>query len=286
MIQVNIKSNNSFYYTNRHLNRIILSMFNNKNYHLFFVMIVFIYSLQSCTSAKKVIYFNDLKDTVKGSLGNAQYIFENPIQKNDQLWITVGGSNPLDLVTLNSANGTITGSSSSTGESSIGYLVEADGKIQLPYTGRVNAEGLTRLQLQDTLTQLFKNYTKNPIVSVRFLNYKFSVMGAVRNQGRFNMQNERTTILEAISMAGDLTDLGKRENVLVVREVNGERNYARLNLLSKDIFKSPYYYLKTNDVVYVEPVRASFITRSGVPQYMAILAVGLSLITTIVYFTK
>jgi len=250
------------------------------------VMIVFAYSLQSCTSTKKVIYFNDLKDTVKGSLGNAQYIFENPIQKNDQLWITVGGSNPLDLVTLNSANGTITGSSSSTGESSIGYLVEADGKIQLPYTGRVNAEGLTRLQLQDTLTQLFKNYTKNPVVSVRFLNYKFSVMGAVRNQGRFNMQNERTTILEAISMAGDLTDLGKRENVLVVREVNGERNYARLNLLSKDIFKSPYYYLKTNDVVYVEPVRASFITRSGVPQYMAILAVGLSLITTIVYFTK
>ena len=249
-------------------------------------MIVFVYSLQSCTSPKKVIYFNDLKDTVKGSLGNAQYIFENPIQKNDQLWITVGGSNPLDLMALNSATGTGTASSTSLSESSIGFLVEADGKIKIPYIGKVKAEGLSRLQLEDTLTTLFKDYTKNPVVNVRFLNYKFSVMGAVRNQGRFNMPNERTTILEAISMAGDLTDLGKRENVLVVREVNGERNYARVNLLSKDIFKSPYYYLKTNDVVYVEPVKASFITRSGVPQYMAILAVGLSLITTIVYFTK
>ncbi len=271
---------------NLHLNRIILSMLKNKNYYLFFVMIVFAYLLQSCTSTKKVIYFNDLKDTVKGSLGNAQYIFETPIQKNDQLWITVGGSNPLDLMALNSATGTGTASSTPLSESSIGFLVEADGKIKIPYIGKVKAEGLSRLQLEDTLTTLFKDYTKNPVVNVRFLNYKFSVMGAVRNQGRFNMPNERTTILEAISMAGDLTDLGKRENVLVVREENGERKYARVNLLSKDVFTSPYYYLKTNDVVYVEPVKASFITRSGVPQYMAILAVGLSLITTIVYFTK
>ena len=249
-------------------------------------MIAFAYVFQSCTSSKKVIYFNDLKDTVKGSLGNAQYIFETPIQKNDQLWITVGGSNPMDLIALNSANGTIAGSSVNLSQSSLGYLVEADGKIQLPYVGRVHVEGVTRLQLEDTLTQFFKEYTKNPVVNVRFLNYSFSVLGEVKNGGRYTMYNERTTILEAISMAGDLTEFGMRNNILIVREVNGVRNYARVNLLSKDLFTSPYYYLKTNDVVYVEPVKAKFITRTGVPQYLSIIAIGVTALYTILLLSK
>ncbi|MEP7106907.1 MAG: polysaccharide biosynthesis/export family protein [Ferruginibacter sp.] len=259
-------------------------------YHLLFAAIIIAaFNMQSCVTTKQVVYMNDLNDTTAGSLNNAQRVFENPIQKNDQLWITVGGSNPLDLIALNSANGTIpatSGSSSNVSGAALGFLVEADGKIQIPYIGKVQAEGLTRLQLQNALTELFKDYTKNPVVNVRYLNYNFSVMGEVYNRGRFNMPNERTTILEALSMAGDITDLGKRDNVLVVREVNGERNFARINLLSKDLFKSPYYYLKTNDVVYVEPVRAKFINRTGVPQYLGIVAVGLSLLITIINLSK
>ncbi len=229
----------------------------------------------------------DLKDTASGSLGNAQSAFENPIQKNDQLWISVGGSNPLDLVALNSANGVGSGGAANViSGAAIGYLVEADGKIKIPYVGKVQAEGLTRLQLESSLTDLFKDYTKNPVVNVRFLNYNFSVMGEVKSGGRFTMVNERTTILEAIGIAGDLTDLGRRDNVLVVREVNGKRNFERVNLLSKDLFNSPFYYLKTNDVVYVEPVKAKFISRKGVPQYLAIAAVGLSLLITVINLRK
>jgi polysaccharide export outer membrane protein len=133
---------------------------------------------------------------------------------------------------------------------------------------------------------LFKDYTKNPVVNVRFLNYYFSVLGEVSNKGRFNMQNERMTLLEAISMAGDLTEYGKRDNILVVREIDGKRNFARVNLLSKNLFNSPYYYLQTNDIVYVEPVKSKFITRKGVPQYLAIAAVGLSLLLTIINLRK
>lgn len=243
----------------------------------------------SCTTTKQVTYLYDLKDSTAGSLNKAQNAFENLIQKNDQLWITVGGSNPLDLMALNSANGLGSGVNATLAPSTgaaIGFLVEADGKIKIPYIGKVQAEGLTRLQLENTLTELFKDYTKNPVVNVRFLNYSFSVLGEVKNSGRFNMVTERATILEAITMAGDLTDLGKRENVLVVREVNGERNFARVNLLSKDLFKSPYYYLKTNDIVYVEPVKAKFINRTGVPQYLSIVAVGLSLLITIINLRK
>ena len=187
------------------------------------------YTTISCTTTKQVIYFNDLKDSVKGNLLNAETVFENLIQKNDLLSITVGSSNPLDLPVLNAGNGmtTGTGTASTVGGASTGYLVEADGTIKIPYVGKVLAQGLTRLQLEDTLTQIFKDYTKNPIVNVRFLNYSFSVLGEVGARGKFNMPTERTTILEAISIAGDLTEIAKRDNILVVREVDGKRNYAR-----------------------------------------------------------
>ena len=263
-------------------------MVHINKYRLFFAALVIMaaFSISSCTSTKQVVYLNDLKDTL-GEANKAQTVFETPIQKNDQLSVTVGGSNLSDLLTLNSASGSASGGGTSAGGlAAIGYLVEGDGAIKIPYIGKVQAEGLTRMQLEDTLTQLLKDYTKNPVVNVRFLNYNFSVMGEVTSRGRFAMPNERMTILEAISMAGDLTEFGKRENILVVREVNGKRNFARVNLLSKNLFNSPYYYIKTNDVVYVEPVKSKFITRKGVPQYLAIAAVGLSLLLTIINLRK
>lgn len=255
-------------------------------YRLYIAIIVFAaYSLGACTTAKQVVYLYDLKDTASGSLANAQTQFENRIQKNDQLSVTVGGSNSADLLTLNSASGP-TGTSAAISAGALGYLVEADGKIKLPFIGKIQAEGLTRIALENTLTELFKDYTKNPVVNVRFINYTYSVMGEVVSRGKFNMANERTTILEAIGQAGDITEFGKRDNVLIVREVNGKREFGRVNLLSKDIFKSPYFYLKTNDIVYVEPVKSRFISRKGVPQYLAIAAVGLSLLLTIINLRK
>ena len=225
----------------------------------YLLMVPVVIHLFSCTAPRKVIYAYDLKDTTAGSLSKARYTFENRIQKNDQLSITIGGSNASDLIALNSANG-ITGGLANI-PISTGYLVEADGKIQLPFLGRVQAEGLTRLQLEDVLTDSFKLYTKNPVVNVRFLNYDFSVLGEVAHPG-------------------------KRHNVLIIREENGKRDFARINLLSKDLFLSPYFYLKTNDVVYVEPVKAKFITRSGVPQYLGVAAVGISLLITILNVTN
>jgi polysaccharide biosynthesis/export protein len=252
-------------------------------------ILIFISFFYACTPTKKVVYLNDLTAADSTALQAAKNVFETPIQKNDQLWITVGGSNPQDLTVLNSGSGLLSavgGNLGGTGNSIIGYLVEADGTIKVPYVGRIKAEGQTRLQLEDTLTQLFKEYTQNPVVNVRFLNYAYTVLGEVNRPGRFNMTTERVTVLEAISMAGDISYLGKADNVLVIREQNGERVYAKVNLLSKEIFSSPYYYLKTNDVVYVEPVRAKFIARAGVPQYLSLVAVGLSLVLTVINLTK
>ncbi|MDN3658913.1 polysaccharide biosynthesis/export family protein [Ferruginibacter paludis] len=252
-----------------------------------FLLILLYCALFSCTSSRQVIYLNDLKDTTaKSNINQAQTEFQNLIQKNDQIAITVGGSNPLDLPILNSGNAVVSVAGGLPAGGVTGYLVEADGSIKIPYVGKLQAEGLTRLQLEDTLTQLFKEYTKNPIVNVRFLNYYFSVMGEVTIRGRFNMPNERITILEALSVAGDITEFGKRDNILVIREVNGKRNFARVSLLSKDLFNSPYYYLKTNDIVYVEPIKSKFIARKGVPQYLGLAAVGLSLLLTIINLRK
>lgn len=251
------------------------------------VVIFFTFSMMSCVSSKKVVYLNNLSDTTAGGLRNARTDFEAPIQKNDLLSIAIGGSNAEDLVALNSGSGVIPGSTGGgTSSASIGYLVESDGKIQLPFLGRVKAEGLTRLQLEDTLTTMLKDYTKDPVVNVKFLNYGYSVLGEVNHPGRFDMNNERTTVLDAISMANDLTIFGKRNNILVIREVNGKREFGRLDLLSKDIFKSPYFYLKTNDVVYVEPVNSKFFSRSGTPQYIGIAAAGITLLLTLLNLSK
>jgi polysaccharide export outer membrane protein len=260
-------------------------MINNRL--TFLVFTIFVGSLVSCVSSKKVVYFNNLNDTLQAGLKNAKANFETPIQKNDLLAIAIGGSNPEDLTILNSGSGNIPGAVANGNSSkSIGYLVEADGKIQLPFLGRIQAEGLTRLQLEDTLSDMLKDYTKNPVVNIKFLNYGFSVLGEVLRPGHFDMTNERTTILDAISAAGDLTTLGKRNNILVIREVNGKREFGRLNLLSKDAFKSPYFYLKTNDVVYVEPVSAKFLTRTGAPQYIGLVAAGITLLLTLLNFSK
>ncbi len=245
-------------------------------------IIVLTLSFVSCVSPSKVVYLNNLADSASAALHKARTNFDNPIQKNDLLSISVGGVNYEDLSVLNSGSGIIPGATAGAAASkSIGYLVEADGKIQFPFLGRIQAAGLTRLELEDTLTSKLKDYTKDPVVNVKFLNYSYSVLGEVTHPGKFEMDNERTTVLEALGSAGDLTVFGKRDNILVIREVNGERKFGRINLLSKDVFQSPYYYLKANDVIYVEPVRTRFFSRSGITQYISIIAAGVTLLLTL-----
>jgi polysaccharide biosynthesis/export protein len=263
----------------------------NRNFLLLFIAATLGIHLISCTGPNKMAYMRDITDTAAGSLSRAVNIFESPIQKNDQLWITIGGTNMEDLLLLNSGSGIVQGSNISptvAGSNApvMGYLVERDGNIKLPYLDKVKAEGLSRMELENYITEKMKDYTKNPVVNVRFLNYRITVIGAVKVPGNFSIPTERVTVLEALGLAGDLTVFGKRDNVLVIREVNGERTFGRMNLGSKALFNSPYYYLKTNDIVYVEPSKASSINRERVPQYVGMAAGVLSLITTIIVVTK
>lgn len=264
-------------------------MFQIKNNILCFVVVCV--TFVSCTTSKQIVYMNDLKKDSSNfsSLLKAKVNFENKIQKNDLLWITVGGSNILDLPPINSGMGIPAGGAGVLGQaggSSIGFLVESDGSIKIPYLGKIQAEGLSRVQLEEKLFVELKEYTKDPVVNVRFMNYKVTVMGEVQRPGTINLPTERITILEAIGMAGDLTILGQRSEVLIIREQNGVREIGRLNLLSKNLLLSPFYYLQNNDLVYVEPAPAKFFARERIPQFLTLAASSLSLLLTIVTLTK
>ncbi len=134
-----------------------------------------------------------------------------------------------------------------------GYLVDELGFINLPIIGQIKAAGMTRQALMDTLMPIYATYLTNPVINIKIMNYRVSVLGDVRAPGVKLVSNERITILEALALAGDLNPTANRKNILVIRETNNQRMEYRLDITSKNIFTSPAYYLEQNDVVYVEP---------------------------------
>lgn len=150
------------------------------------------------------------------------------------------------------------GSATSGGQRLLGYLVDQNGDIDFPILGQLHVEGLTRMQVTELIKQklISEDLIKDPIVTVQFLNFKVSVMGEVARPGTFDISGDRITLLEALSMAGDLTIYGRRDRIAVIREKDGKRLILYHDLRSSDIFQSPCYYLQQNDIVYVEPNKA------------------------------
>lgn len=235
--------------------------------------------LSSCTGKKKMIYF---QGNISNSETNKNY---NPIiNKDDLLSVTIMGIDaetvkPFNLPVQNIANN-LGGYTQGT-PPPLGYLVDPEGYIELPVIGRVKVVGLTRSIVIDTLKHRLKPYITNPTVLIRVLNYKVTVLGEVRNPGTFTIPNERITLPEALGIAGDLLITGKRQNVLVVRDVDGKKTEYRVDLTSKELFSSPVYYLNQNDVVYVEPNRTKINSSVINPANAGIVISAVSLIVTV-----
>jgi polysaccharide export outer membrane protein len=164
---------------------------------------------------------------------------------------------------------------------STGYLIDAAGEIAFPIIGKLKMAGLSRLAATEMIKEKLKPYINNPIVNIRVLNYKVTVLGDVKNPGTFTIPNERITLLEALGLAGDMLITGKRENVLVIREVEGKKTEMRIDLTSRQLYSSPAYYLHQNDVIYVEPnktkINSAAMNASNVGIFIAIL----SMLTTV-----
>lgn len=220
----------------------------------------------SCRTNRNLVYFNNLPpggDTAqivnkmtpkieKGDILNISITTLSP--EYNQLFNT--GAVPQPPVATQSPS-TLSGTSSPLSNTPditrSGFLVDENGQVNLPVLGKIEVAGLTRKEAQDKITAEVTKTAKDPIVNIRFLNYKVTVIGEVTRPGSFTVPDERVNVLEALGMAGDLTPYAIRENILVIREKEGTRTMQRINLADKNVFNSPYFYLQQNDVVYVQP---------------------------------
>ena len=253
-----------------------------KNFCRFVLFLtVIILGLTSCTTSKKIIYFQNLDDAELKPL-NTEY--EAVIKKDDRLTIVVSGPDkqvcaPYNL-TLNemSPTGSIVNSGNPE-QATLGYLVDANGDIDFPILGKIHVEGMTRNALAEYLTAEIGKDVKEPIVYVSFRNYKITILGEVRNPGTYTIDSEKINILQALGYAGDLNLTAKRQDILLLREVDGVLTHNRIDLRDKDILESPYFYLQQNDVLYVLP---SATRVASATTATAIWSVILSSITTMI----
>jgi len=210
--------------------------------------------MSSCNTSKEIIYLQDVRLESPEEIKAAETI---TIEPKDMLSIVVSSSQPdaarifnLPIMATQASNGDLMYDSYLNG-----YVVDGDGYIDFPVVGKIKASGLNRWQLQDRIMETLrdKKLLDDPVVTVDFMNFKVSILGEVTAPGTYSIKSDKVSVLEAIAMARDLTIYGKRDEVYVIREEGGQRHSYKLDLRSSDIFDSPAYYLKQNDVIYVQP---------------------------------
>lgn len=218
-----------------------------------FLLLQILFYSTSCVNTKNSTYFNNAVDT---TFLQSTTAIESLIQKNDILSISISSLNMEASAVFNTTNNFVISSANATGNNtqSSGYLVNSDGYIQLPILGNIKAEGLTKKQLKENITEVLlnKKLLVDPIVNIRHLNFEVTVIGEVTHPTVITVPNEKISLLKALGLAGDITIYGKKDNVLLIRETEGKKNVKYIDLNSKSFLNSPYYYLMPNDIVYVE----------------------------------
>lgn len=238
--------------------------------HSLSIIVLFLLLLSSCTSYKKVPYLQD--DYVMKNLQEARPMYDVKIMPKDLLTITVNTADP-EVEVADFFNLTVQSSYNTSRSTSLSqqptlqqYLVSNEGTIDFPVLGRLQVSGLTKGEAENLIREKLGVYLQNPIVTVRMSNYKISVLGEVARPGIFTVNYEKINVFEALSLAGDLTIWGMRDNVKLIREnADGQSEVIKLNLNNSNIVDSPYYYLQQNDVLYVTPNKSKA-KNSGIGQ--------------------
>lgn len=247
-----------------------------KSIPFFFLALLF-----SCASKKDIIYYQDVDAVGTQEKSNS---YEIKIQPDDLLMILVSAEDPeaampFNLLTsfvANSARPDLLGQ-----QSNQLYLVDAKGFIEFPVLGTIKASGLTRSEFLSSLRAQIATYIKDPILNLRITNFKIAVQGEVTAPGTYNVVSERITLIEALSLAKDLTIYGRRNNILIIREIDGIKSYNRVDITSADFMSSPFYYLAQNDVIYVEPNKNKINGAAIGPNTGVIISISSLLITLI-----
>lgn len=207
--------------------------------------------LTACTSAKEISYLQDI-DSVH--LNDITSRYEAKIQKDDLLSIIVSGPDKQVVMPYNLTlyDNTTTGTYNPE-NSTLPYLVDNEGNINFPILGKIHVEGMTRTQLAHYLMSEISKDVKDPIVYVSFKNFKITILGEVKNPGTYNINSEKLTIFQALGQAGDLTLSAKRDDILLIREIDGKNTYHRIDLRSASLLNDDYYYMQQNDVLIIQP---------------------------------
>lgn len=247
---------------------------------LYFLAVTLLFS--SCAK-RNLVYFSDIDSETNFSTKVPEMI-EPEIQPDDLLRITVTSLSPesnllFNAGVLNPDNYRISG----TETLNDGYLVDKNGEINFPVLGKVKLAGLTKPEAIEAMSVKIREYVKDPIVNIRFMNFKITVIGEVNKPASFTVPTEKINILEALGLAGDMTPYGKRENVLIIREKDGVRTATRLNLNQNSVLSSPYYYLQQNDVVYVEPDTIKAVQASTNQRSLTLLGISTSLVISLLF---
>ncbi|MBF2708193.1 polysaccharide biosynthesis/export family protein [Flavobacterium soyangense] len=244
----------------------------------------------SCAPKKEVVYYQNIDGLAHTEKANS---YEIKIQPDDLLMIIVSAEDPETAIPFNLSSISVAPSnnlSSIRGQEVMqSYLVSANGTIDFPVLGKLQLGGLTRTEVMQLLQGKIAKYIKNPIINLRLMNFKVSVQGEVTLPGNYNVASERITLIEALTLAKDLTIYGRRDNILIIRETNGVKSYNRVDITKADFINSPFYYLTQNDVVYVEPNKvkingAAVGANTGV--IISITSLLITLITLIVTTTN
>ncbi len=239
----------------------------------------------ACTPQREIAY---VKDAARDSAVAIEGLFSKGIQADDLLYIYVESQTPQATIAFNqetnksvvATNGVVINSGNAAVQ---GYRVNQDGYITFPALGKLKVLGMTHAELAKMLEDrlVAEGHLLDPVVTVKLVNFRVCVLGDVARPGQVMVKGERLTIFEALSMVGDLTIYGQRENVTVIREENGQRTIGTLDLTSQDVFSSPYYYLHQNDVVYVEPNKRKKVNADRDPMIMTYISSGLSVLSVL-----
>ncbi len=247
------------------------------------LLCVSLLSLVSCGSASKTVYFQEVDQIPAFVYENDLSNYDIRIQPNDNLLITVSAINPLAVEMFNVVK---TERMTYNISDYQGYLVDKDGKINFPVIGSVSLGGLTKDQAVKLLEQKISEYVENPVVNIRYMNYKISVLGDVLRPGTYTVSNEKVNIVEALALAGDMNITGDREDVLLCRIVNGKKEFYHINMTSPELFFMPTFYLQQNDILYVKPNKAKIGTSSSIYRDAPLFISAISLIIAIITLVK
>lgn len=233
--------------------------------------------LVSCASRESIVYYQDIDQQTR-VVGT----HNTRIQPDDLLMIIVSAQNPLAAEPYNlTTNFTVDPDNQAAGgrRQQQLYLVDREGYIDFPVLGRLLIGGKTKEQVSDEMHALIAKDIKDAVINIRLMNYKVTVMGEVNRPGVHKINSERITLPEALSLSGDLTKYGKRDNILITRETTNGITTQRVDLTSTDFMQSDYFYLKQNDIVYVEPNKTR-VNSSGVGPNISIYLTVISLLLT------